>query len=36
MSLGIQSQLIETATARLKVGNKRKRKFEDLWELFFF
>ena len=36
MSLGIQSQLIETATAKLKVGNKRKRKFEDLWELFFF
>lgn len=35
MSLGIQSQLIETATAKLKVGNKRKRKFEDLWKLLF-
>ena len=26
---GIQSQLIETATARLKVGNERKQKFEE-------
>ena len=26
---GIQSQLTETATARLKVGNERKQKFEE-------
>ena len=26
---GIQRQLIETATAKLKVGNERKRKFEE-------
>ena len=26
---GIQRQLIETATARLKVGNERKQKFEE-------